>query len=350
MMGVGEGKDSEGSELIIRAVDKNDHRPLWISVWGGANCLAQALWKVQQTRSAEDLKKFISKLHVYTISDQDDAGRWIRTSFPDLFYIVSPSSESWLEYYRATWTGISGDRHYKNGPWHKFELVDNPWLLQNIINNHGPLGALYPKLEYIMEGDTPAFIGLINNGLGSAISPAYGGWGGRYDYFQSYAEKGKIWTNTINSVDEVTLEDGKTYASDQATIWRWREAFQNDFAARMDWCIAARYQQANHNSIVAINGNRSKDVVYIKAAAGENLKLSAKGTSDPDKNKLSYRWFLYGEAGNYKGKLIVNTPDQEETSIIVPALKKDERLHLICEVKDNGIPALFSYRRIIVSN
>jgi hypothetical protein len=350
MMGVGEGKDSEGSELIIRAVDKNDHRPLWISVWGGANCLAQALWKVQQTRSAEDLKKFIAKLHVYTISDQDDAGRWIRTNFPDLFYIVSPSSESWLEYYRATWTGISGDRHYKNGPRHKFELVDNPWLLQNIINNHGPLGALYPKLEYIMEGDTPAFIGLINNGLGSAISPAYGGWGGRYDYFQSYAEKGKIWTNTINSVDEVTLEDGKTYASDQATIWRWREAFQNDFAARMDWCIAASYQQANHNPIVAINGNRSKDVVFIKAAAGENLKLSAKGTSDPDKNKLFYRWFLYGEAGNYKGKLIVNTPDQEETSFIVPALKKDETLHIICEVKDNGIPALFSYRRIIVSN
>jgi hypothetical protein len=201
-----------------------------------------------------------------------------------------------------------------------------------------------------MEGDTPAFIGLINNGLGSAISPAYGGWGGRYDYFQSYAEKGKIWTNTINSVDEVTLEDGKTYASDQATIWRWREAFQNDFAARMDWCIAARYQQANHNPIVAINGNRSKDVVFIKAAAGENLKLSAKGTSDPDKNKLFYRWFLYGEAGNYKGKLIVNTPDQEETSFIVPALKKDETLHIICEVKDNGIPALFSYRRIIVSN
>ena len=46
MEGVGKGKDSKGSDLIIHAADKNDERPLWISVWGGANCLAQALWKV----------------------------------------------------------------------------------------------------------------------------------------------------------------------------------------------------------------------------------------------------------------------------------------------------------------
>lgn len=350
LAGVGEGKDSEGSNLIIRAVDASDPRPLWISVWGGANCLAQAIWKVQQTRSAEELQQFIAKLRVYTISDQDDTGRWLRTNFPGLFFIVSPSSESWLEYYRATWTGISGDRHYKNAPLHKFEMVDNPWLLEHVINNHGPLGALYPKLEYIMEGDTPSFIGLINNGLGSSISPAFGGWGGRYDYFQSYAEKGKIWTNTINSIDEVTLEDGKTYASDQATIWRWREAFQNDFAARMDWCIAESYNQANHNPVVVINGNRSKDVVYIKAAAGQEVKLSAKGTTDPDKNKVAYRWFLYKEAGNYKGNLMLNTPGAEDVSLIVPELKSNESLHIICEVKDDGKPSLFSYRRVIITN
>ncbi len=49
MDGVGEGKDSPGSELLIKAVDKADERPLWVSVWGGANCLAQALWKVRTT-------------------------------------------------------------------------------------------------------------------------------------------------------------------------------------------------------------------------------------------------------------------------------------------------------------
>ncbi len=349
MQGVGNGKDSEGSELIIRSVDKADPRPVWISVWGGANCLAQALWKVQHSRSKEQVQRFVSKLRVYTISDQDDSGRWIRNQFPELFYIVTPSAERWEEYYRATWTGISGDRHYKNGPMHKFELVDNPWLTENIIQNHGPLGALYPKLEYIMEGDTPAFIGLINNGLGSALSPAYGGWGGRYDFFQSYAEAGKIWTNTIHSVDEVTLEDGKIFASDQATIWRWREAYQHDFAARMDWCIAKNLGGANHNPVVVINGNATRAVITLKSAPGQKIKLSAQGTRDPDGNQVAYRWFLYKEAGRFEGNVTLSGADTDQVELEVPALPAGQSLHLICQVKDNGTPALYSYRRIIIS-
>jgi len=185
MEGVGEGKSSEGSRHIIDVVDRPDRRPVWISVWGGANCLAQALWEGKYTRSKEELDAFVSKLRVYTISDQDNSGRWMRITFPNLFYIVSPSSVDNMEYYKATWTGISGDRLYKNAPMHKFELVDNPWLQKNIIKGHGPLGALYPKLKYIMEGDTPSFFNLINNGLASHISPSYGGWGGRYVLHQT---------------------------------------------------------------------------------------------------------------------------------------------------------------------
>src|SRR5690554_741417 len=78
MDGVGEGKDSPGSDLLIKAVDKADDRPLWVAVWGGANCLAQALWKVKNTRSEAEVKKFVSKLRVYAISDQDFAGIWVR--------------------------------------------------------------------------------------------------------------------------------------------------------------------------------------------------------------------------------------------------------------------------------
>lgn len=350
MTGVGKGKDSEGSELIIQSVDKNDPRPLWISVWGGASCLAQALWKIKEARSSDDLKKFVSKLKVYAISDQDDAGRWIRNNFPDLFYIVTPSAEHWLEYYQATWTGISGDRHYKNGPMHKFEMVDNPWLEENIIKNHGPLGALYPRLTYIMEGDTPAFIGLINNGLGSAISPAYGGWSGRYDFFKSYAEVGKIWTNDHYTIDEVVLEDGKSYASDQATIWRWREAYQNDFAARMDWCVASSFAKANHNPVVAINENTSKDVVLIKGKPGQKVMISAKNSSDPDKNGLSYLWFVYKEAGRYNGNFSLPQNTSSEIDFEIPVIKEGQSIHIICQVKDDGVPALFSYRRVIVRN
>lgn len=75
MQGVGGGKDSPGSELLIRAVDRDDARPLWVSVWGGPNVLAQALWKVRATRSPDALAAFVAKLRVYAISDQDNSGR-----------------------------------------------------------------------------------------------------------------------------------------------------------------------------------------------------------------------------------------------------------------------------------
>ena len=86
MTGVGEGKDSQGSEWIIKVLEKDDNRPVWISVWGGVNTLAQALFKIKNTKSKSELKRLVSKLRVYTISDQDDSGIWIRNNFPDLFY------------------------------------------------------------------------------------------------------------------------------------------------------------------------------------------------------------------------------------------------------------------------
>ena len=54
MKAVGEGNNSEGSEILIKAVDKDDPRPLWVLVWGGPNVLAQALWNVKETRSNQN--------------------------------------------------------------------------------------------------------------------------------------------------------------------------------------------------------------------------------------------------------------------------------------------------------
>ena len=349
MEGVGPGKSSEGSRHIIDVVDKPDERPVWVSVWGGPNCLAQALWDVKNTRSREELDAFVSKLRVYTISDQDDSGRWMRITFPKLFYVVSPSEVGHHEYHKATWTGISGDRHYKNAPRHRFELVDNPWLEENIIKGHGPLGALYPKLAYIMEGDTPSFIGLISNGLGSRISPSYGGWGGRYVLCQTYAETRPIWTNARGSQDTVVAENGIEYTSDQATIWRWREAYQHDFAARMDWCIAETFEGANHNPVAAFDNDTSKAVVKMNVKAGETVKLSAAGTHDPDEDKLSYHWFVYREAGTYSGAIDIRGSDRQQASFIGPEVDRAKEIHVILELKDDGEPNLYSYRRVVVT-
>jgi hypothetical protein len=89
---VGKDKSTAGSQLIIEAAEKEDPRALWISVWGGANTLAQALWDLRATRTPEQVEKIIANLRIYSILDQDDAGAWIRKEFPNLYYIVTPSS------------------------------------------------------------------------------------------------------------------------------------------------------------------------------------------------------------------------------------------------------------------
>jgi Protein of unknown function (DUF1593) len=157
MSGVGPGKDTAASRLIIAAVDRPDPRPVWVAAWGGAADLAQALWSVRATRSPEEVRRFVSKLRVYSISDQDDAGPWARAYFPELFWVTSV--HAFTNYDLATWTGISAPQPGADqGP------VSKEWLASN-IRAHGPLGELYPLPAYIMEGDTPSYLGLIPNGL-----------------------------------------------------------------------------------------------------------------------------------------------------------------------------------------
>ncbi len=350
MAGVGEDNDSDGSRHIIEVVDGDDPRPIWVTAWGGTNCLAQALWRVKKERSEEAVDKFVDKLRVYTISDQDDSGEWLRRTFPKLFYVVSTGGQSFKDYHRATWTGISGDDFFINGPGYHINLVSNDWLKKNIRENHGPLGELYPRIEYMMEGDTPSFFGLINNGLGSEVSPGYGGWGGRYEFRKVAAGNGPIWTD---GRDAVTLPDGKTYASAQATIWRWRAAYQHDFAARMDWCVKDP-GQANHNPLVIVDGDNTKKVINRNVTAGQSITLSAAGTMDPDGNKLTYRWFHYPEAeydiGHKRRSWSVDLTgaDTDKVSFVVPKARYDhDKIHIILDVSDDGQPSLHAYRRIV---
>jgi len=337
-----------GSKRIIDAVDRADDRPIWISIWGGANTLAQALLDVRATRSAEQVDRFVSGMRVYSISDQDDAGAWIRREFPKLFYIVSPGTESSHEYYRATWTGISGDRHYRNGPMVDFDMVDNPWLTAHVIESHGPLGALYPRLKYIMEGDTPSFLGLIDNGLDWQASPSFGGWGGRYALYRPPGEPRAIWTNTDTARDTVTLPSGESYTSEQATIWRWRKQYQNDFAARMNWCVADTFDKANHNPIAILNGDPGKRALMIPARSDSTITLSADGTRDPDGNNVHVSWWIYEEAGTARAGATLSVAEGMKTDVHIPKLQKPATIHVILQAEDDGAPHLFAYRRAVL--
>lgn len=362
MGAVGSGRTSEGAKAIIRAADRDDSRPLWVSIWGGANTLAQALVDVRASRSAEELARFVARLRVYSISDQDDAGAWIRREFPGLFYIVQPSTQDSLDYYQATWGGISGDRPTSN-PGADVAIVTNDWLDRN-IRSKGPLGQQYPKFLYIMEGDTPSFLGLIDNGLNAHRRPDWGGWGGRYTYRQPRGETHPFWTQGGDSVarkgsqDTVTGTDGRQYTSDQATVWRWRQAYQNDFAARMDWTVSDR-SQANHNPELEVNGNRGTDPIVLDVAVGTPIHLDASRSSDPDGQPLRYTWVHYQEAGlmgTNAAQVSITGAGDERAAVTVTALCPDGiecsgpgTAHIILAVTDDGKPQLTSYRRIILN-
>jgi len=355
MEGVGEGKDSEGSEWIIRALEKDDKRPLWVSIWGGANTVAQALWKIRATKTDAAAIKLISKLRVYTISDQDNSGPWIRKNFTDLFYICSPGI-----YMKATWIAIN-----LVAPGANNEVVSNAWLLQNIQEGHGPLGAIYPDVSFGMEGDTPSWLAMIPNGLNDPEHPNSGGWGGRYElYTPPFNPKEKwimpleeetrpFWTNAIDEFTpwvqgkwgRATVKDTGTYKSNHVTIWRWREEIQYDFAARMTWCHKD-YKNANHPPVAKLN---MPDSIIVRS--GATFDLDGSTSSDPDGDGLSFLWFQYPEAGTLKKKIAVTPADNMP---VIPELKAPEvdtpqTTHFILKVTDKGAPSLTRYKRVIVT-
>ncbi len=352
MNAVGEGMDSEGSEHIISMVDKSDTRPVWVLVWGGPNCLAQALWKVKKTRSTEELDQFVAKIRVYTISDQDNSGPWMRKTFPKLYYIASPGFHQYGGYHHATWSGISGDFFHARCDGGNYSLVENAWLDKH-IRSKGPLGEQYPYMTYLMEGDSPSFMYLIENGLNSPEHPDWGGWGGRYEYYHPKYEKWflepetrPLWTNTM---DEVLGHDGRWHTTNHATIWRWREHYQNDFAARMDWTIK-NYDDANHPPVPMLGHDE-----HLTVKAGVRVELSAAGSSDPDGDNLSYKWFLYGEPGTFAmstartgDPLTIKDDNMANAWFIAPSNAKMGTMHIILAVTDHGTPALTRYKRVII--
>lgn len=176
---VRKGKSSPGSECIIRAIEKNDRRPIWIVVNAGSNTLAQALYDYQDTHTKEELENAVKKLRVFENGSQDNAGAWICYNYPSIFWIRSN--------YQTYSYGGPGDKSLSEpiGPnfWSPYEYSSkgqSDWLKENVMNNHGPLGDIYPERiifgnkVYPMEGGgTTPWMGLVNPGLLDIDHPSW---------------------------------------------------------------------------------------------------------------------------------------------------------------------------------
>lgn len=322
---LGKDNDSEGSDFIIRLADEKDERPLFIGLWGGGNTIAQAIWKVKQERSKAELEKFLKKIYIYAITDQDvawgDRGKytlsshyWLRKEFGNKINFIWDES-AWLS-----------QCSLGAGNWGKYA---------EHIQGHGYMGSIYPKNKYGVEGDTPSFLHIMPNGLNDPTVASQTGWGGYFVWDKTLDNETYCYTNTSEDAKAISQKYEKYF---------YDTAF-NNFAARMDW---AKDGKGNRNPIVIVNGEKGMDAVSIRAKAGKAVRLNASRTYDPDGDRLTYKWWYMPEAGSYNGNVDIKNSDKTEAEITIPADAEGKTIHIICEVTDDGRHNLKGYRRIII--
>ena len=346
---VGDGKDTEASDHILSRILDDDPRNLWFSVWGKSIDLAQALWKLKRDYPSK-VEELTGKIYVYDIAGQDACGAWIAATFPRIkWYRAMYSVISWANVL-ASIDNI-GD----------LSVISVNWW-DNHIREQGIMGELYPikTHEGNWEGDTPSLLLFTDRGLSDPENLHYGGWGGRYmknptrnmsalnpgidrsqkkyEPFFMYESAGDTW-----------CYNGNIYFNDtRVPIGRFRTAIQNDFAARMQWTVNPVFSDANHPPIAIINDHSGRDFVYLSVAPGEKVNLTARGSSDPDGDNISFQWWRYAEADSYDGNINIHNTTSQDAHFLAPDAP-GKTIHIILEVTDNGSPRLTSYRRMIIT-
>jgi hypothetical protein len=330
---VGNNRSSEGSRLIINALDEVDPRPVYVLAWGGANVLAQALWDISENpamkRSTQAVNSFISNLRVISLGDQDKSWNnrnerndssnshyWMRKTFPNLFWVMTSPGE-----------------------FMKKSNTMQPFY-QAHIQGHGSLGDMYPDHSNGVEGDSPSLFYVLPTGFSDPEKPEWGTMAGIFEQKKSPMEEGTYFWQ-INHSNFDSLENANKELTQQFIQPLW-----NLFAARMDW---ARSSTGNRPPVIIINDVQSHGIFTIHSKAGGELLLDASKTFDREQDKISFKWSILMIPGNYTKDVKIE-PDGRKLNVILPKEAKNQQIHLLLEVSDDGAGHhLTSFKRIIIN-
>ncbi len=297
--------DTPGSDAIVRILLEDNPAPVHIQAWGGGNTASRAFHKLK-TEYPDDYERAVSKVVMYNIWYQDDAGNYIETYHPAVTLLYNG-------HFAGTW-------NYRSQP----DTED--FITEHVKTGHGPLGAVYPQ-TYISEGDSPAFFYVVDNGLRNHEHPGYGGWGGRYRKVEGF---------------ENVYIDADDALGPKSQLGRWIDAVNNDFMARMDWCVAESFEDANHPPNARAAGPLSRTV-----APGSMVMLDASSSDDPDGDEIRVRWWQYHEADSAEAQVDILETGSRSAHFVAPN-EPGRDVHIILEVTDDGVPALKSYQRLVV--
>ena len=127
--------------------------------------------------------------------------------------------------------------------------------------------------------------------------------------------------------------------------------------------LLAHHLEAHHAPVLVVNGKPGTAPIEMETDSGQTITLDAAGSSDPDGQKLHYKWWVYPEAGLngiHGADVAITGDDQAQAKVTVhspcraawiPGLipcRGDGVAHIILEVSDEGSPRLTSYRRIVL--
>ena len=164
-----------------------------------------------------------------------------------------------------------------------------------------------------------------------------GGWGGRFVH--------QSGGHYIDAEDDHWSGEKDASLRRKWSVARWREAYQNDFAARMRWNLLP-FAEANHNPVAIIDKDASRSIIKRKVKPGKTITLDASSSYDPDKDKISFNWWIYNEISTSKVNL--SNTSEPVVKIEVPLSASQGEVHVILELKDDGDPQLSAYRRVIL--